>query len=193
MNSQTIVDAYGATMPGQQLLFEDPDAILRKTPFKPVNKIFDMQAIAYWWMCVYKPEGRGDDQTPYSTYSKWSNAAGKFKYIYLRGYNPKINQQAVSIKFKKSVPLPKQKYELNMFLPYIIPCEGERGSGGKPAKQLPIFEHTLSYSASYSLSIYSDTDITVNAMRYGGLSVLRHSPNLDDALEYVRINHYYEK
>lgn len=195
MNSKEIVKAYGATLKGQQLLFPDDDIILRNTPFiESGDKSFDREALVHWWLNVYVPDGHGDDDTPYEVFKSWSDGIShNFKYINSFGHNPETQQRAISLWTYKKDSVEAHLEDLNMWLPHIIPSTDENGRGERKAKHIEIMEHTCSRYGRYSMSIYSDREVTVNCLSYGRHRVLKRFDCIEDAVEFVKDNHCYKK
>lgn len=102
------------------------------------------------------------------------------------GYYPDTNQFALRVVLYRDDPvekLEKLAKDIELFLPHIKPL-------GNNMKVIDIFEHTLSYSCSYSLQITSDDKrFFVCAGHYRR----QQFASLLDALQYIRKNHYYEK
>lgn len=192
MNSQTIVEKYGAKLEGQQLLWQDYDLILRKTPFQDIDPEFNKQALIHWWMEVYVSDGCGEQETSQKVYSSWSNGLYKnFEYAKASGlYHSQNNQSAIQLGAIKNEPIEDQIEELKMWLSYTKPIKNEYGV---EYKFVSIFESTLSRHGIYHLQIHSDDNIKLMFTRYGNPSVLKEFKSLEDAVEYVAKNHYYKK
>lgn len=193
MDSQTIVDAYQAKVSGQGLLWHDPDFILRKTSYQDTpDKEFNQQAVIHWWMNVYDPNGRGDDETPYEVYKTWNNALYKnFKYTRTNGYNTETNQACVHFAPYKEESLDDQEEELKLWLPHVKPSRCEEAE--KEGKFVDLFEHTFSEHGSYYLWLFSDTELCLYKCTYGSIRCLQTFTSLSDMIEYVAKHHYYEK
>lgn len=183
MNSEEIVEAYGAKLDGQQYLFNDSDFILRNTPFKPINPEFDKKAIVHWWTNVYFPNGYGDNKTPQDVWKSWDTASWKyFKYIHISGYWIDTNQSSIKIACIKSDLLQPQLEELEMWLP---------GIKGNP-KKVSILEESLSEHGSYNLVVYEKQQI-ITKTTYGSISHVKEFTNLSDAVDFIRTRLYYKK
>ena len=193
MNSAEIVEAYGAKLDGQQLLFHDDDIVLRQTKFNSITPEFDKQALIHWWMDVYLPEYRNvDEHAIQEVYNSWSNAIWNyFKYTSLSGYNPATNQQVVKFSGYLKEPVDVQTEELRLWVPHIKLCLNK--DNGKMGKYISIFEHSLSANGIYSLWIYDNDDIGLGCTRYSHYEEKAHFDCLGKAVWFV-VNHYwYEK
>lgn len=191
MDSKTIVDAYGAKLSGQGLLFEDHDYTLRHTPFKEINPQFDREAVVHWWMNVYVPDGWGDDRTPQEIHETWSSAIFKtFLYIHQSGYNPRTNQTSIDIACIGDVPVEPQLEELRMWLSEYKPIPTE---GDGDVHYVGIFESTLSEFGIYHLEVYDDESCIIRKTTYGRPEILSTFDNLKSALDYIRLNLWYQK
>lgn len=191
MTSEEIVNLWGIKRKGQQLLFEDYDNILRNTKFISNDDVeINKQILIHWWMNVYAINDGRDFDVPYEVYKSWSNAIGNnFKFIMMSGYHTISKQTIVSLACSKHLPLEPQLEELKLWLPHIIPTKNDKDK--RESKYISIFEHNLSKDAIISLSIYSDTDISVNSFRYGQHKVLCPFDNIRDAVEYIWQNFWY--
>lgn len=197
MDSQTIVELFGAKLEGQQLLFEDHDYMLRNTKFKVYpNECVEtnQEILIHWWMHVYVPDGYTHEQkTEYEIYKTWSNALWhNFKYVMPEGYCQDTHQSSIRLACRKHIPLAPQLKELELWLPHMKEITDENGRGDRKAKYVSIFEHTLSKGACFSLSVYSETEITLNALSYSHHRVLQKFDSLAAAVDYVRLHHWYE-
>jgi len=192
MNSSEIVKEYNVIMPGQQFLFKDDDATLRRTRFKSIDPVFDKEAIIHWWMNVYTPTNC--IETSQEVYSSWHCAVhANFKYIGIAGYNCGTLQSAIRFAAYKKDPIEEQLEELQMWLPHIRPSVDENGRGDRKAKHVSILERTLSQYACYSMSVYNDNEITVNSLAYGSHNVLKKFDNLKYVISFIRARHWYKK
>jgi len=201
MTSERIVERFNAKLKGQQLLFEDPDIVLRNTKFRPLADELLSEAqemIIHWWMNVYVPDGRGDNHTPQEIFSSWSNAKYHyFKFCQVDGYCPDIQQSAIHLKCYKQMPLAPQVRELQMWLEpaksFILSTGRTKKPTDRVGKYVSIFEHTLSRWASYYLYVYSDdTDCAIYSNRYGRYSLEKEFKTLESAVDYIRLNLWYE-
>lgn len=196
VNSQEIVKLFNAKAKGQQLLFEDCDYTLRHTEFIPSENIEKNQEILiHWWMHVHNPCGRGNENTEENVFRSWSSAVqNNFKYARPHGrYTETIDgkyQEVVDIACTKNAPLIQQLKELELWLPHVKESYDENFPG-KKRKYVSIFEHTCSAYGCYSLSIYNDSEIALDFIKYRRHSVLNVFKTLADAVDYVRLNHWY--
>lgn len=192
MTSEEIVERYGAKLKGQQRLWDDPDLVLRQTPFRPTGeRRFDRDAIAWWWLNVYVPDGYGDEKTPYEVYKTWSAAVYEcFRYVRLSGYWSETNQQAVQILGYRAEPPEAHTADLLVWLPHVR--EG-RGRSDRPGKHLDVFEHTLSQYGTYTLTVNGDGSATLGIQAYGRWRELRAFGSAEAAVDHVRLNHWYEE
>lgn len=197
--SKFFADAFNAKLTGQQLLFEDYDLILRRTPFKDlfepqaeqVRTEFNRTALIHWWMNVYVPNGRGDQETPYEVYRTWSNAMWQnFKYVSCDGYRIETNQNVVKIACCKKEPLEPQLEELKLWIPHIKESMDEEQRMGK---HISIFERGLCEYAIYSLAVYSDLDIVIGEFSHGSYKVVNKFDNLAEAVDLIRNKYWYTK
>lgn len=197
MTSQDIVERWGVQLEGQQVLFPDPDLVLRRTEWRATGDApFDREALAHWWMQVYVPNGKGDEQTPQTVYSSYSSAVyNLFPHVRPGGYSPVTGQSQLDVvcynsgnHFDDVVPM---LAELGLWLPLLKPISGEYDS--RQYQHLGILEHTLSEGGCYSLHLYSPDEVKLHRIRYHRHSVLERFASLRDALAYVVEHHWYEK
>lgn len=188
MESQAIVDRWGAKLSGQQVLFPDPDLVLRRTLFTETgDKSFDQEALIHWWMHVYNydKDYLPDNKVPYEVYKTYSNALLKFfNYAKASGcYSPKTNQSVIDLACYKHKPVEDHMAELNMWLPHIIEING--------CKYVKIFERSLSEYGVYTMRVYKDrTDLEF--CRHGHVEVIETRPTVEKMVAHVHDRHYYQ-
>lgn len=196
MDSSEIVKLYDAKVSGQQLLIPDDDFTLRNTPFKDTgNKQTNREIVVHWWMNVYEPNSyQYDTKTPYEIYRTWSNAANNnFHFAHANsGYNAYTNQSVVRLAARKKKKLDAQLFELNMWLPYIKQSKSQNPKESRLCSWVDIFEYTLSEHGSYSMEVFSETDVVIGVMRYHSWYEVKRLSSLREAVDYIRCNHYYE-
>lgn len=112
------------------------------------------------------------------------NSAGTFL--------PDTGQYQFEIKCYKNKSLEEHMEEINMLVPHIKPVLIKEIDDERPFKILDIFEQTLSEHGVYQLLIYEDK-VVVGIMRYSSWNEIEKFSNLEDAVDYVRKNIYYEE
>lgn len=196
MDSQTIVERYGAKLKGQQLLFPEHEYTLRHTPFQPTgDRDFDRETLVHWWMHVYIPDGYGSEKTPYEIYQTWSNGLWPlFLYCKPSGYLPETYQSAIQLSCYKNEPLEDHLADVRLWLPHCKPFTYKDKKGeSRPGVHVGIFERTLSEHGVYDLRVWSETDMDLGKTTYGRYQVLQHFTSLEEAVAYIQKHHYYEK
>jgi hypothetical protein len=197
ITSQEIVDRYGASFKGQQLLFPDADIVLRNTPFqKTEDDNWNRLALVHWWMNVYSPVNYAENNTTQLVYKSWSSPLYEyFKFARSQGgYIPETNQQAVQLSCYKKEPLEPQLTELRLWLKHAKPYFPKRNwrakrENGQTGKYVDILEHNLSLYDSFNLMVYSETDIDL-INRYGEP---RNFKTLENAVNFVKDRLWYKK
>lgn len=104
------------------------------------------------------------------------------------GYSPFSGQRVISfhLSSKDGKRNSKVKESLKNILPLVKPVNVEG------TKKFKIFERTLSEHGSYSLEYFKEGVWKLVIHCYGSRSVLKEWDNLDDALDYISKNHYYD-
>lgn len=185
-----IKSVYSPKQTGQLSLFDDVDSLLERSFYIPLEtKTENRELIAYWWMKVYDPT----KSMGFEIYKSWHNALNNnFDYIYEGGYNPETNQASIKLMCNQYKPLQDHLDELSHFMKYIIPSFPNDKECGDKVKYLGVFEHTCSEYGVYSLYIYDDGHVELERLTYHVPTILKTFKCLADAIDYVRINHYYE-
>lgn len=188
MTSSEIVQAYGAKLEGQQLLFPDDDIVVRRTKFKPIDPEFDKKALIHWWMHVYVPDGYDEEtKTPQEVFSSWSNALYTyFKYTMIGGYKADTRQSCVKISAYKKEPVEPQIEELKLWLPHIKSAMNENAN--RIGKYVDIFEHNLSRFDSWYAFVY-DAEFVI----YRGRWEDKKFNSIEQFMEYIVKHLWYEK
>jgi hypothetical protein len=156
INLEKIKNIYKPSQKGQLSLFDDIDSILENSQFISLdNPSENKELLAYWWMKVYIPNRNNG----FDIYKSWHNAFNIFKYLYQSGYIADTNQSCIKLMCTKSASTQDHIDELNYFLDYIIPSNTHNGESKNKAKNISIFENTLSEHGCYSLHIYNDNHI----------------------------------
>ncbi len=192
MNSEKVVELLNTKLSGQQLLFDDPEFVLRNTSFKSTGcRDTDKQILVYWWMNVHVPDGIGQNNTEYCVYKTWSNALyNYFKYAKISGmYSLKTNQNLVQLSCHKNDILKLHIEELEMWIPNIKTLKDENGVD---YKYISILEYSLSQYGVYSLGIY-DNFISLDFCSYGRTRTLERFNRLCDAVEHIKNNVWYQE
>jgi hypothetical protein len=196
MDSAVMVEKYGAQLEGQQLLWRDDNITLRNTPFKPVEPEFDRQALIHWWMHVYVPDGRGDENTPYEVFKTWSNSVyGLFQYVSVNGYVPDTMQSAVQFVADRDAPIVDQVAELRLWLPHIRPWIYDKSEfQPRLVRFVKVFEHTLSEHGSYHLLFDPETEESwLEKTTWGHARTVKNFPTLEEMVGYVASHHWYSR
>jgi len=199
MDSATIVEKYGAKLEGQQMLYPDPDYVLRKTKFRPIDPEFDKQALVHWWMNVYLPDQYVDEYSAalgginQEVYRSWSNAIySYFSCARCSGsYNSNTSQSTVQFQAYKHDLLDPQIAELKMWLPHIKPCLNPESK--REGRHISILERKLSKDGAWRLWIYSDNDLVLTITAYHRYSEVEKFTDLVSAVKYIAENVWYQK
>lgn len=187
MTSNELFQLLEASPQGQQLLFDDPDYWLVKTPFKDSgNFVVNQEILIHWWMNVYKPGSYPSIEQ--DIYRTWSNAMWQcFHRVSIHGYNPHTGQTALTLTLIKNEP-ESALQELELWLPHIKPWEyQELGS----VKTIHIMDRDCSEHGSITLVI-GDSKVYVTMMRYHRFSIIKTFGVLADAIKYLSEKNWYE-
>lgn len=193
ITGQEIVERAGLKITDGQLdLFPDYDYILRNVPFKATGDLeFDRQWLIYWWMVAYVPDGYGRDKVDYDKVWRWYNSGlwTHFKYTKADGYRPDTNQSSVKLATYTDQDSKEQADELRLWLPYIKPSavDRHRPEAGT-AKMVSIFEHSLSYSGTFHLTVNDDKC----ELFFSGRSQ-KITAGLESMIDYIKTYHYYQR
>lgn len=195
MNSQIIVEKYGATLKcRQQMLWDDYDLILTQTEYKNTGDFdFDRQAVAHWWMNIYTPQMFDfspiqTDDDKMNIYRSWDNAIhDNFDYCGCDGcFWPDINQSSVRISAMKKEPLEDHVKDFMVWFPLVK--EDKEG-----VKKFQIFEKSLSRNESYYLHIKGDNAKIISNSGYCDTKHLAEFNVIEEAIDYIRKNLYWQK